>query len=147
MKPACPLLGSEFSGKPNTAQCPPKQAVPQAQNEGLLENRMGALESRVKQRPKKQMFEMENRMLGTILGLSRLRQMQNSHNNHRPNQAKAAWTPDESVNDVDRGELQDLLFNVMSEEQSPRQDHVKVLKLTEKRQFSLLECRGHKVTE
>ena len=72
MKPACPLLNSENSGKPVAFQPQTKQGTSQAQNEGL-ESRMNALESRVELRLKKQMEEMEKKMLDAINGPNRPR--------------------------------------------------------------------------
>ena len=146
MKTACFFFNSENPGKLNAAQPPPKQGTSQAQNEGF-QDRMNAMESRVEKRLKKQMDEMEKRMLDTISGLNRPRSVQKSHNNYGPNQTKAVRTPDESVDDVDLNEPQDSLFDVTSEEQIPRQDHVKISKLNQKKQLSLLECGVHQVTK
>ncbi len=143
MKPACPLLNLENSGKLGVTQPPPKQINSQAQSEGS-ENKMSAMESRIEQRLERQMDEIEKRMLDAINNLNRPRAVQNSHNNSRPNQAKAVRTPDETVDDVNFDESRDCSA---TKEEVSRQDQVKILKLADRKQLSLLECGGHQVTK
>ena len=98
---------------------------------------MSAMESRIEQRLKRQMDEMEKRMLDAINNLNRPRAMQNNHNN----QAKAVPTPDETIDDANFDESQDCST---TEEQVSRQDQVKILKLADKKQLSPLECGATK---
>ncbi len=114
MKPACPLLNLESSGRLGVTQPVPKQSLTQPQSESS-ENKMSAMESRIEQRMKRQMDEMEKRMLDAINGLNRPRALQNNNNNGRPNQAKAVRTPNEIVDDVSFDETQDHSFDVMTE--------------------------------
>ncbi len=78
-------------------------------------------------------------MLDAINGLNRPRAIQNNNNNGRPNQAKAVRTPSENVDNASFDETQDQSFDVVTEGQISRQDHVKILKLANKKQLSLLK--------
>ncbi len=89
--------------------------------------------------------ECFKRMLQAISGLTAPRQ---SLNGQRNGQAKAVRTSaDEEIPDDNVSVTQESECNIMSEVQEPRQDHLKILKLADKRQLSLLECGGHQVTK
>ena len=129
MKPQCPLLKSDGSaqakqsvsqGKSNEGQAP--RTGTQASNQGEV----AALE----QRMKKQMEEMEKRMLQAISGLAAPRQ---NFNGQKTGQAKAVRTSaDEDAPDDNVSVMQEPECNIMSEVQEPRQDHLKILKLADK---------------
>ena len=104
MKPQCPLLKSDGSAQA-------KQNVPQGRSNEGQPPRMGTQASNqgevaaLEQRMKKQMEEMEKRMLQAISGLAAPRQ---NFNGQRTAQAKAVLTSaDEETLDDDASEMQE----------------------------------------
>ncbi len=161
MKPKCPYLrngqqtnpagratGGQTSNQMRTA---PPQSSEISASPSVPHGEVIELEKRVKQ----QMENMERRMMDAMRKM--LAPSSNVQNSNRNNQAKAVRTPDvvqepEGAQDESSGSAPEIGFQVQGSDaaSSPvygRQDHLKILKIANKKQLSLLECAGHQITK